>query len=243
MSDLAIVLARLGGRRGLVDGAAPPLLFAATEVGAGALGHDHRALPAAVTVSVASAVALGVLRRVQGATLAGVLRGLLGLAAAAGVALWTGRARDFFLPGMYVDGAYAAALGLSALVGRPLVAYAYAALFRTAREWRHDRALRRVLSAATLGWAATYAVRVIVQVVLYRLDEPELLAVAKLVLGWPLTAVAVVLTLRATRRARVAGTRQRADSARQAGHDTVVEQTEPVGLIAPNGAAPWTSTC
>jgi hypothetical protein len=57
------------------------------------------------------------------------------------------------------------------------------------------------MAVATWGWALAYALRVAVQVFLYRLDEPELLALAKLALGWPLTAVAVVLTLRAARRA------------------------------------------
>lgn len=102
---------------------------------------------------------------------------------------------------MYVDAGYAIALVGSVLIGRPLIGYAYAALFRDGR-WRHDFRLRRVLGIATLGWAATYGLRASVQLVLYRADEPGALAVAKLALGWPLTAVAVVLTLRAMRRAR-----------------------------------------
>jgi uncharacterized protein DUF3159 len=198
MSELAPVLDRLGGRRGLVDGAVPSLLFAATNAVGGVLGNGDRALPLAVTAAVTAAVALGVLRRVQGTSLAGVVRGLVVLAAAAGLALRTGQARDFFLPGLYVDAGYAIALAGSVLTGRPLVGYAYAAVFRVGR-WRHDARLRRVLGIATLGWAASYALRASVQLVLYRADEPGLLAVAKLVLGWPLTAVAVVLTLRAVR--------------------------------------------
>ena len=58
------------------------------------------------------------------------------------------------------------------------------------------------MAVATWGWTVVYAVRVAVQLVLYRTDEPELLALAKLALGWPLTAVAVLLTLRAARRVR-----------------------------------------
>ena len=200
MTELADVLDRLGGRRGLIDGAVPPLLFAATNAGAGALGQADRALPLALTAAATSALALGVLRRLQGTTVAGVLRGLVVLAVAAGFALWTGQARDFFLPGLYVDAAYAVALAGSVLVGRPLIGYAYAALFRDGGRWRHDPRLRRALGIATLGWAATYAARAGAQLVLYRADEPGLLAVAKLALGWPLTAVAVVLTLRAVRR-------------------------------------------
>ena len=54
---------------------------------------------------------------------------------------------------------------------------------------------------ATVGWSAVYALRAGVQAFLYREDLPGLLAVGKLLLGWPLTVLAVVLTLAAVRRA------------------------------------------
>jgi hypothetical protein len=212
MTDLATVLDRLGGRRGLIDGALPPLLFTASNAVAVAVGHAESAVPFAAVVAVACAVVLGAVRRFQGTSVAGVLRGLVVLVLAAGFALWSGHARDFFLPGMYVDAGYAIALAGSALIGRPLVGYAYAALFRDGL-WRHDHLLRRRLGIATLGWAGTYGLRAAVQLVLYRADEPGLLAVTKVALGWPLTAVAVVLTLRAVRNPR--------SSARGAWNDVV----------------------
>ncbi|MDZ5623655.1 DUF3159 domain-containing protein [Nocardioides sp. HM23] len=116
------------------------------------------------------------------------------------LALWTGRARDFFLPGMVVDGIYAAVLTVSVLLGRPAVGCAYAALFG-ARAWRHDRRLQRVFATATLGWALVYGLRFSVQWLFYRNDEPELLALAKVGLGWPVTAAATILTVRALRTA------------------------------------------
>ena len=54
---------------------------------------------------------------------------------------------------------------------------------------------------ATLGWALVYGLRFSVQWLLYDNDQPELLALAKMMLGWPVTAVAVVLTVRAVRAA------------------------------------------
>jgi hypothetical protein len=196
------VLDRLGGWRGLVDGAVPPLALVATNAGLGLLGHDDRALPVAVAVAAGSAALLGALRVAGGHSVGGVLRGLAGLAMAVVFALWTGRARDFFLPGIYVDAAYAVGLAASALVGHPLVGHAYALLLGLGPTWRDDRRLRRVMAVATWGWSAVYVLRAVVQGLLYSVDEPELLALAKLVLGWPLTAVAVLLTLRAARRTR-----------------------------------------
>lgn len=196
------LLDRLGGVAGLVDGAVPPLVLVGVNAGAGLLGHGEHALLLAAGAAGASAAGLAALRVVGGRSLGGVLRGLVGLVVALVVALSTGQARDFFLPGIGVDGLYAVGLAVSALLGRPLVGHAYALLFRLERAWREDRRLRRVMTVATWGWAVVYASRTAVQLVLYRLDEPELLALAKLALGWPLTAVAVVLTLRAARLAR-----------------------------------------
>lgn len=194
------VLDRLGGWHGVVDGAVPPLLFVTANAGAALVGHGDRALLIAAASAGASAVAIGMVRLALGQSLAGVVRGLAGLVVAVAFALRAGRARDFFLPGIYVDGFYAAALVASVVVGRPAVGYAYAALFR-AGAWRGDRRLRRIFSVATLGWALVYVLRFAVQILLYGEDRPELLAVAKLALGWPVTVVAVILTLRAARRA------------------------------------------
>lgn len=206
MTALAPVLDRLGGRRGLVDGAAPPLVFVAANAVGGLAGLGDRAVLVAAGTAAATAAGLATRRVTEGGSVAGVLRGLAGLVVAVAVVLWTGQARDFFLPGMYVDAVYAVALGGSALVGHPAVGHAYAALFRVGRAWRDDRRLRRVMAVATWGWALVYVLRVAVQLLLYRLDQPELLALAKLALGWPLTAVAVVLTLRAAQRVRVDAT-------------------------------------
>lgn len=197
------LLSVLGGRRGLVDGALPPVVFVAVNALAGlATGPVARVQPLwwALGAAAGTVTVLIVLRLVRGETVRAALRGLAGLAVAAGLAAWTGQARDFFLPGIYVDAAYAVGLAGSVLVGRPLVGYLYVALFRRHRDWRAHRRLRRLFTVATLGWAAVYGFRVAATSYLYRTDEAELLALAKLLLGWPLTALAVVLTLAALRR-------------------------------------------
>jgi hypothetical protein len=59
-----------------------------------------------------------------------------------------------------------------------------------------------VFVAATYGWSLVFMTRTAVQAVLYRADQPELLALAKLALGWPLTAAAIAATLAAVRWSR-----------------------------------------
>jgi hypothetical protein len=202
-TDTSHLLQRLGGRRGLVEGALPPLVFVAVNALVGLLAGPAAAgqpLWWALAAAAGTTVVLIGSRVVQGQAVNAALRGLAGLAVAAAVAAWTGQARDFFLPGIYVDAAYAVAFAASAVLGHPLVAYLYVTLFRRHRDWRTDPRLRRLFTAATLGWAVIYALRVAATTYLYRADAPELLALTKLSLGWPLTVVGVMATVAAVRR-------------------------------------------
>jgi hypothetical protein len=58
-----------------------------------------------------------------------------------------------------------------------------------------------VVAVAFAALSAISAVRAGVPAGLYRAELTELLALAKLALGWPLTALAVVVTVAAVRRA------------------------------------------
>jgi choline-glycine betaine transporter len=58
----------------------------------------------------------------------------------------------------------------------------------------------RAYSWLTFMWGVVFLVRVAVQWVLYRADEVELLGTASLLLGLPVTAVEVVVTLWAVSR-------------------------------------------
>jgi hypothetical protein len=190
----------IGGRRGIIDGALPPLVFVAANALSGLLTDRSTSLIVAASASVAVAAVLVLMRLVRREPLKQAAQGLAGLAVAVAFAVWSGEARDFFLPGMYVDAFYGLAFAVSVLVRRPLVGVIYGLLFQTGGTWRHDRRLRRIFTVATIGWSAVYGLRTGVQVLLYGADRPELLALGKLLLGWPLTVLVVGLTLAAVRR-------------------------------------------
>ncbi|MET0764771.1 MAG: DUF3159 domain-containing protein [Blastococcus sp.] len=63
------------------------------------------------------------------------------------------------------------------------------------QHWRHDRRMLRAYSWLTLMWGATFLLRVLVQGLLYQANEVELLGTASLLLGLPVTAVEIVVTL------------------------------------------------
>jgi hypothetical protein len=63
------------------------------------------------------------------------------------------------------------------------------------RPWREDRRLMRAYSWLTVLWGVTFLLRLLVQGVLYRANDVALLGTMSLLLGLPLTAVVVVVTL------------------------------------------------
>ncbi|MFC7362167.1 DUF3159 domain-containing protein [Nocardioides astragali] len=191
----------IGGKRGIIDGGLPPIVFVATNALSGLATDRSTSLTVAASAAVGVAAVLVLIRLVRRESLKQAAQGLAGLAIAVGFAVWSGEARDFFLPGMYVDAVYGIAFAASVLVGWPLVGVIYGLLFQTGSSWRHDRRLRRIFTVATLAWSAVYALRTGVQLAFYGADRPELLAVGKLLLGWPLTVMVVGLTLAAVRRA------------------------------------------
>ena len=190
----------LGGARGLVDGGLPPLVFVAVNAVAGAQTTRPTALVAAIGAAATAGLGIVALRLIRREPLRQALAGLAGLTVAVLFAAASGEARGFFLPGILVDAAYGLVFAASALVGYPLVGTIYGLLYRRS-DWRADERLRRLFVLATFGWSAVFAVRAGVQAFLYREDLPGLLALGKLLLGWPLTLTAVVLTLAAVRRA------------------------------------------
>lgn len=200
--DSSLLWERLGGRDTVLDGALPPAVFLLTNALTGS-GDTGRALAWSAAASVAVGLVVVLVRVAQGRPRRGAVVGMVGVAVAAAFAVRSGDARDYFLPGLWVDASYAGAFALSALAGRPLVGYLYAAVFRIGPGWRGQRRLRRAMVRATWGWAGVYLLRAAAQLVLYQADQPELLGLAKLSLGWPVTLAAVGLTLRAARNARV----------------------------------------
>lgn len=105
-AGLPALLSALGGRRNIVDGALPTVVFVAAHAAAGLVVGAPAALRAAVVAAAAAGLGATAVRIARGEPLAGALRGLVGLGVAVLVAACTGQARDFFLPGIYVDAAY-----------------------------------------------------------------------------------------------------------------------------------------
>lgn len=177
-----------GGRRGIVDGAVPPIVFVLTN----AVRKNVREAAAA---AVASALVLLLIRIVRRERTRHVFSGVLGVGISAAIAARSGRATDFFKPGIWLNAAYLSAFVGSVLVGKPIVGLVLKQFSDKPAEWHRHPRVRRAYSELTLMWAAMYGLRVVVQEVLRRRDEVNLLAATKIALGYPPLLLVLAITL------------------------------------------------
>ena len=198
----------LGGKRGLVDSGLPAAVFVAVNAVVDAFTARRTALYAAMAAAVVCGLVVIVLRLRRREKVTQAVSGFLGLAVAVFFAARSGQPRDFFKPGIYINAAYGVAFVLSVLVRRPVVGFIYAAVDGLGARWHQERRLLWVFSVATVGWAMVFALRAAVQLSLYNANRPDLLAVSRLLMGWPLTLLAVAATVAFVRRShRVAAER------------------------------------
>ncbi|MFD5201834.1 DUF3159 domain-containing protein [Streptomyces sp. NPDC058375] len=184
-------LEQLGGPSGLVYTMLPVTAFVLANAALGLTG--------AIVTALGTGLAITVLRLVRKEPLQPALSGLFGVAVAAFVAWKTGSAKGYFLLGIWSNLALGAFFLLSVVVRRPLAGVVWGALNGTGTAWLRDKPSRRAYDIATLTLTAVFAARFVVQQWLYDEDRTGWLAFAKLAMGYPLLAVALLVVLWAGR--------------------------------------------
>jgi hypothetical protein len=186
----------IGGWRGLIDSSVPGAVFLIVYI------VDGNVLSTAVWSAVAAGAVIAVLRLVRKQSLQQVLSGFIGIAFCAWLASRTGKAEDFYLPGLLTNIAYAVVLASSCLVGHPLLGYGVGAATGDVSGWRRVPEQRRAFTLATWFFVAVFTARLAVQVPLYLAGAVGALGVAKLAMNWPLLALAAYFSYRVIRKAR-----------------------------------------
>jgi hypothetical protein len=178
------VLKSVGGLRGLAEGILPGLVFLVVFT-------VSAQLQAALIASLAVAAVFTIVRLVQRTPVTQALSGLVGVGICAWVANTTGRAEDFYVWGFVTNSAYIAAMLISLAIKWPLAGVAFGFIRGEGVHWRRDRARRRVYNIATWIIITVLALRLAVQVPLYLMGEPGLVALGttRLLMGVPLYAL------------------------------------------------------
>jgi hypothetical protein len=183
----------LGVRGGALDASAAPVAFV---VGFGIA--DAAASPSALLwgggAALGAGAAVAVLRLVRGRRPAAALAGLLGVTVAVLVALYTGRAVDFFLLQIASNAASALAWAVSIVVRWPLLGLVAGAALGQRTRWRRDPDLLRGYRRASWVWVAQYLVRLAVFIPLYLAGSLYTLGVARVLLTWPLVLACLALS-------------------------------------------------
>lgn len=139
--------------------------------------------------AVVVAGAVSVLRWRAGERPRAAALGLLIAVVATVIALYTGRAEDFFLPRIVANAGSFAAWVVSIAIRWPLLGLVVSAVLGRPRAWRDDPDLLRGYSRASWLWAAQYLLRIVVLLPLWFTERVVALGVAQLVLTWPLVVV------------------------------------------------------
>ena len=182
----------MGGTSGMIRTAIPVVVFV--------VANSIWTLPVAIGAAVMIALALTVQRVRRGEPIAGASGGLVGVLAAGTVAALTGSASGYFLLGIWTSLVAGVVVLASVIVRRPVTGLLWNALHGNRYAWRRDSAVLRAHDIATLAFAVLFGARYVVQDWLYDTDATGWLAVARIAMGAPLFAVAVVVTVWAFRR-------------------------------------------
>jgi hypothetical protein len=195
------LLAQMGGVSGLIYSSLPVVVFVPVSTTLGLLPAIGAAL------AVAALVLIWRLWRRESAQPA--ISGFFGVAVCAVIAYLVGESRGYFLLGIWTSLLWAVVFAASVLMRRPVVGYIWGWFNGHDTGWRKVRRAVWAFDIATLTWVVVFASRFFVQHRLYQADQTGWLGVARIAMGWPLTALAALATLLAIRAAQRAVRRSR----------------------------------
>ncbi len=177
--DKEKVLGALGGTRGLIDSGVPSIVFLIVFN----ISHNlNNSAIGAVLLSLAFSIA----RLARKETLQHAISGLIGVAFCALLARHTGKAADFYLPGLIINVVYGLLYSIANLVGWPLLGVLLGPILGENFAWRFVPARKNAYRRAGWLWVTLFVSRLVVQYPLYKSNHINLLGTARLIMGYPL---------------------------------------------------------
>ncbi|MFE0461565.1 DUF3159 domain-containing protein [Kitasatospora sp. NPDC058965] len=182
------VMAAFGGVRGLIDTTVPGLVFIAT------FTVTHQ-VSAAAWAAVGLCLLLVLVRLLRRETVKHAFSGVFGVAIGAFFAMRTGKAQNFYLPGLLYSVGYCLALAVSALVRWPLIGVMLGPVTGEMFTWRTQNPGRlKAYTKATWAWVAIMSIKPLVLFPLYFTGDANLLGWLKVALAYPPLLLAMYVT-------------------------------------------------
>ena len=177
--DREKIVAAMGGTRGLLDSGVPSLVFLIVFT----VTKDVRE---SGIFALALSLIFALIRLAKRETLQHAVSGAIGVAICAWFSARTGKAEDFYLPGLWTNLGYGVAYAISNLIGWPVIGLVIGPIVGENFLWRKDPARKRMYVKATWLWVALFASRLVVQYPLYKTGNVTALGTARLIMGYPL---------------------------------------------------------
>lgn len=188
------LMGQMGGVSGLIYSSLPVVVFVPVSTTLG--------LPAAIVAALGVAGLVLVWRLIRRDSVQPAVSGFIGVGVSALIAWAVGESKGYFLLGIWVSLFWAIVFTLSVLIRRPIVGYVWSWINGHDRAWRRTRGAVIAFDIATLTWVLVFTARFLVQHHLYDADQTGWLGVARIAMGWPLTAIAALVTYLAIRAAQ-----------------------------------------
>lgn len=219
--DGRALLDQMGGISGLIYSSVPVLVFVTVSSLANRMTDDRQlALVYPISAALGAAILILVWRLVRRESLQPAISGFFGVGISALIAWWMGESKGYFLLGIWSSLVYAGVFALSVVIRRPVVGYVWGWVNGHDRGWRRVPKAVLAFDLATCAWVLVFGARFVVQHHLYDADETGWLGIARIAMGWPLTAIAALVTYLAIRKAqRALHAQERADESTEAGTD------------------------
>jgi hypothetical protein len=177
--DKARILNAMGGKKGLLDSGLPALIFLV-------IFNVTKDVQQAAYGALALSLILTIVRLARRETIQHAISGVIGVAICAWLSNRTGKAEDFYLPGLWTNAIYGVVYLVSIIVRWPIIGVIIGPLLEENLRWRKDPIRTKVYVKATWLWVGMFAVRLLVQYPLYVSGNVNVLGTARLVMGYPL---------------------------------------------------------
>jgi Protein of unknown function (DUF3159) len=188
------VLEQMGGISGLIYSSLPVVVFVPVSTAFG--------LVPAIGAALGVAALILLWRLIRHESVQPAISGFFGVGISALIAYIVGESKGYFLFGIWMSLFWAVVFAVSMLIRRPAVGYIWGWVNSHDRAWRGIRRAVVAFDVATFVWVLVFTARFVVQQHLYDANQTGWLGVARIAMGWPLTAVAALVTYLAIRAAQ-----------------------------------------
>lgn len=171
----------VAGRQKIVDSILPPLTFVIVNA---IVGVDY-----ALWSSLGMALAFTMFRLIKGQSVGYAVGGLGGVLAAIVIVKLLGRVEGYFIPALVSGTLTFVVCLISNLIKRPLVALTSHIARGWPLGWYWHPKVSPAYQEVTFFWTIFFALRVMVQIILFQDATSNFFAIVSVILGWPMLIV------------------------------------------------------